>query len=187
MATTSDINIGSFIRHEGELCVILEYMHRTPGNLRAFYQAKMRKTKSGKLVEYRFRSGEEVELVRVETKDLQFLYKEGDSLVCMDLESFEQITVPEELFGNAAQFLKEEMMVNVSMDGDNIVYAKPPKTVDLKITYTEPGVRGDTANKVLKPATVETGAEVMVPIFVTTDELIRIDTETGEYRERIKN
>jgi elongation factor P len=186
MATTQDVSVGTFIRYNGELCVIIEWQHRTPGNLRAFYQAKMRNIKNGKLAENRFRSGEEVVIVRVETKPLQFLYKEADSFICMDNETFEQIPVQEELFGNSAKFMKEGMEVTASFDGDNVVYAEGPKSVALEITYTEPGVRGDTATKTLKPATVETGAQVMVPLFVNTGEVIKVDPRSGEYIERVK-
>ena len=108
---TGDIGVGSFIRHNGELCLILEYQHRTPGNLRAFFQAKMRNVKTNKLVEYRFRAGEDVELVRVEQRALQYLYKEGENLVLMDTETFEQLYVGAAIFGDSLQYLKEEVMV----------------------------------------------------------------------------
>ena len=186
MATTSDINVGSVIRFNGELCVILEYQHRTPGNLRAFYQAKMRNIKTGKLAEYRFRSGEEVEVARLEYRELQFLYKDGPNLVLMDNDNFEQIYVSEELFGDANKFLKEGMNVKVAFENEQAITAEPPTFVELQITYSEPGVRGDTANNVLKPATLETGAVVQVPIFVNEGETIKIDTRTGNYVERVK-
>lgn len=183
---TSDINRGSFIRHEGELVQILEYVHRTPGNLRAFYQAKMRNVRTGRLVEYRFRSGESVDVVRVETRKLQFLYRDGDSLVVMDTQSYDQIQMPEVVFGEQAKFLKEGVEVTVSFDGELPIGAQLPQVVELTVTYTEPGIRGDTANKVLKPATLETGAEIRVPIFVNEGDVVRIDTATGEYMERAK-
>ncbi len=183
---TGDINVGSFIRHNGELVQILEYQHRTPGNLRAFYQAKMRNVKTGKLAEYRFRSGEEVEVVRVEQKTLQYLYKDGSSMVLMDNETYEQIYVDEILFGDSAGFLKENINVEVAFDGDVPVFAEPPRTMVLRITYTEPGIKGDTATRTLKAATLETGAQVSVPLFCNIDELIKVDTKTGEYMERVK-
>lgn len=186
MATTSDLSKGAFLRFNGELCVVLEYEHRTPGNLRAFYQVKMRNVRSGKLVEHRFRAGEAVELVRVEVKELQYLYKEGNSLVCMDNETFEQLYIPEELFGDSLQFLKENMVVLISFDGDTPVYAEAPTSVELEVTYTEPGVRGDTATKTLKPATLETGAVINVPLFIDIGQKIKVDTRTGEYIERVK-
>lgn len=186
MATTSDVSVGSFIRYNGELVQVIEWQHRTPGNLRAFYQGKMKNVRTGKSVENRFRSGESVDLARVETRELQYLYKDGNSLVCMDGETFDQVYVDEVLFGSAVQFLKEGMIVIVAFESDNPVMATPPATVELEVTYSEPGVRGDTATNVTKPATVETGAEVNVPLFVNTGDVIKIDTATGAYLERAK-
>jgi elongation factor P len=186
MANTGDINVGSVIRFNGELCQIVEYIHRTPGNLRAFYQAKMRNLKSGKLAEYRFRAGEDVDLARVEYKMLQFIYKDGDHLVCMDNETYEQVYVPEILFGNSSGILKEGMEVKVAFEGGEAILAEPPTFVELIITYCEPGVRGDTATNVTKPATLETGATVNVPLFVNDGEKIKVDTRTMSYVERVK-
>lgn len=186
MATTSDLSKGAFLRFNNELVVVLEYEHRTPGNLRAFYQVKMRNIRSGKLVENRFRAGEEIQLVRVDVKEFQYLYKEGNSLVCMDNETFDQINIPEELFGDSLRFLKEGMTVKISFDGSTPVYAESPGYVELEVTYTEPGIRGDTATKTLKPATLETGAEIRVPLFIEIGEKIRVDAKTGEYMERVK-
>ncbi len=187
MSSTSDLSVGMFIRHNGELVQLLEYQHRTPGNLRAFYQAKMRNVKTGKLAEYRFRSGEEVFIVRVDTKELQYLYNEGDSFVCMDNETYDQMPLNKSMFGNGAQFMKEGDTVIVSFEGDTPIGALPPNHVVLEITYTEPGVRGDTATNTGKPATVETGATVTVPLFCEIGEKIKIDTRTGEYVERVKS
>ncbi len=186
MANTGDINVGSVIRFNGELCQIIEYQHRTPGNLRAFYQAKMRNLKTGKLAEYRFRSGEEVEIARVEYKELQYIYQEGEHFVCMDNESYEQVHIPESLFGNSAQFLKEGMSVKIAFEQDNPILAEAPTFVELEITYTEPGVKGDTATNTLKPATLETGAVINVPLFVNQGEKIKIDTRNFSYVERVK-
>jgi elongation factor P len=183
---TGDINVGSFIRHEGELVQILEYQHRTPGNLRAFYQAKMRNLKNGKLAEYRFRSGESVDVVRVELKTLQYLYKENDSMVLMDHTTFEQIYVDASLFGDSIVFLKENVDVIVAFDDETPLFAEPPRTMVLEVTYTEPGIKGDTATRTLKAATVETGAKVNVPLFCNTGDMIKVDTKTGEYMERVK-
>ncbi|MCS6979010.1 MAG: elongation factor P [Flavobacteriales bacterium] len=186
MAKASDLSTGSYIKFNGELCLIIEYIHRTPGNLRAFYQAKMRNIRTGKLAEYRFRPDEEVEEVRVEERNLQYLYKDGNDLVCMDGGTFEQYYVHENLFGEALSFLKEGSEVVVGFDGETPVLARPPKVVELEVTYTEPGLRGDTATKTLKPATLETGARISVPLFVNQGEKIRVNTETGEYLERVK-
>lgn len=186
MATTGDINVGSVIRFNGELCRIEEYQHRTPGNLRAFYQARMRNLKNGKIVENRFRSGEAVEVVRVDYKQMQFIYPEGDFIVCMDNETFEQVYIPSFLLGDTLEFLKEGMEVKVSFEGDEPILAEAPTFVELVITYAEPGVKGDTATNTLKPATLETGAVVNVPLFVNEGEKIKVDTRTHSYVERVK-
>lgn len=186
MASTSDLSKGAFLRFNNELVVVLEYEHRTPGNLRAFYQVKMRNIRTGKLVEHRFRAGEAIELVRVEVRSLQYLYKEANSLVCMDNETFEQLNIPEELFGDSLKFLKENMNVLISFDGDTPIYAEAPVSVELEVTYTEPGIKGDTATKTLKQATLETGAIISVPLFIDIGEKIKVDTRTGEYIERVK-
>jgi elongation factor P len=187
MATASDLSVGQFIRHNGELVQIIEYIHRTPGNLRAFYQGKMKNVKTGKSVENRFNPGEKVDIVRVEIRELSYLYKEGDSLVCMDNESFEQYNIAETYFGDAAPFMIEGMTVLVSFEeGDNPIGGTPPTHVELEVTYTEPGVRGDTATNTLKPATVSTGASLMVPLFVDMGDKIKIDLRTIQYVERVK-
>jgi elongation factor P len=186
MATTADVKVGSVLKFNGEIVTVIEFQHRTPGNLRAFYQGRMRNVKTGKLVEYRFRSGEEVELLRVEYKELQYLYKDGNALVCMDGENFEQFLVPEILFGDSAVFLKDGDIVKVSFESELPLTAEAPYFVELEITYTEPAVKGDTVNAVTKPATLETGAIIKVPSFVAQGERIKVDTRTGSYVERVK-
>jgi len=186
MATTGDINVGTVLRFNGELVQIVEYQHRTPGNLRAFYQAKMKNLKTGKTVENRFRSGEEVEVARVEYRNLQYIYAENDFIVCMDNETFEQMSIPSFMFGEGLKFMKEGMEVKVAFENDEPILAEPPTFVVLEITYTEPGIKGDTATNTLKAATVETGATVMVPLFVNQGEKIKIDTRNNSYSERVK-
>ncbi|MGB3946665.1 MAG: elongation factor P [Bacteroidia bacterium] len=186
MASSGDLSVGSVIRFDGELCRVEEYMHRTPGNLRAFYQARMRNLKTGKLVENRFRVGEAVELVRVEYKMMQYIYPEGEFIVCMNTETYDQIHIPAFLIGDAIKFLKEGMDVKVSFEGDEPILAEAPVFVELVITYTEPGERGNTATNTLKPATLETGAIVKVPLFINEGEKIKVDTRTSEYVERVK-
>ncbi len=174
------------MRFNGELVQVLEYEHRTPGNLRAFYQVKMRNVRTGKLAENRFRAGEALDFVRVETKEFQFLYKEGDNYVLMENETYDQVYVDGILFGDGEKFLKEGMNVTVSFDNTTPIAAEIPGSVELEVTYTEPGLQGDTATKTLKPATLETGAEIKVPLFVNIGEKIRVDTRTREYIERVK-
>jgi elongation factor P len=186
MADTGDINVGSVIRMNGELMQIMEWQHRTPGNLRAFYQARMRNLINGKQIENRFRSGETVEIVRVEYRQMQFIYLEGEFAVVMDNENYEQIHVPMILFGDSAQFLKEGMEVKISFEGDNVILAEAPTFVICEITYTEPGVKGDTATNTLKPATLDTGAKVNVPLFCNEGDFVKVDTRTAAYVERVK-
>lgn len=186
MAKASDVKNGNVLRFNGDLVMVEEFLHRTPGNLRAFYQARMRNVKSGKLVEYRFRTDEEVEICRVETNDYQYLYEDGDAFVVMDNTTFEQFNIPKFLFGDAAKFIKEGMNVIVAFESDEPIMAQAPTNVDLVVTYTEPAVKGDTSTNALKSATVETGVEVKVPMFVNQGDKIKVDTRTGSYVERVK-
>lgn len=186
MAKASEVKSGNILRFNGELIQVEEFLHRTPGNLRAFYQARMRNIKTGKLVEYRFRTDEEVTICRVETSDYQYLYEDGDFLVVMDINSFEQFNIPRALFGESVKFLKEGMNVVIAFESDEPIMAQTPSHVELEITYTEPAVKGDTTTNALKYATVETGVEVKVPMFVNQGDKIRVDTRTGDYIERVK-
>jgi elongation factor P len=187
MATTADFRVGMVVRFNGELHRIEEYIHRTPGNLRAFVQAKLRNLKSGRITETRYRSGEEVEEVRVEQKEFQYLFHDGASYQFMDKESYEQMPVDEKALGEGAQFLKEGETVQLQMVGLDIVGAEIPYNVELKIIETVPGVKGDTATGAQKPAKVETGASVNVPLFINEGDVIRVDTRTGKYLERVNS
>lgn len=186
MADTGDVSIGTFLKYNGELVQVVEWQHRTPGNLRAFYQGKMRNLLNGKLVENRFRSGEPVEIVYVEYKNLQFIYPEDTNIVLMDKDTFEQTYIPKQMVGSGLEFLKEGMDVKVWFESEQPISAEAPATVELEVTYTEPGLKGDTATNTLKPAKVETGAEVRVPLFIGEGDKIKIDTKTGAYMERVK-
>lgn len=186
MADTGDVSIGTFLKYNGELVQVVEWQHRTPGNLRAFYQGKMRNLLSGKLVENRFRSGEGVEIVYVEYKNLQYIYAEDESIVLMDPVTFEQTYIPKNMVSNGLEFLKEGMDVKVWFESEQPISAEAPSTVELVVTYTEPGLKGDTATNTLKPAKVETGAEVRVPLFISEGDKIKIDTKAGAYMERVK-
>lgn len=187
MATTSDLRPGIVIRYNGELCTVLESVHRTPGNLRAFYQVKMRNLNNGKLLENRFRSGEEIDLVRIDRKPMQYLYRDGDKMVFMDTETYDQVYIEEVIVGSVAGFLKESGEASISFNGTQVVGIELPPHVVLAIAHTEPGVKGDTATGATKPAQVESGATVQVPLFVNEGDVIRVDTRTGEYLDRVKN
>jgi elongation factor P len=143
--------------------------------------------KTVKLKEERFRSGETIEFVRVETNNFQYLYRDGDVFMFMDTNTYDQIPVMADVVGDVARFLKEGTEVQIGRDEEgNVVTLNAPQHVALRVTHTEPGVRGDTATNVLKPATVETGANVSVPLFVNEGDLIRVDTSSGDYLDRVK-
>lgn len=186
MAKASEVKTGNILRFNGELVAVEEYIHRTPGNLRAFYQAKMRNVRTGKLVEYRFRVDEVVEIARVETNDYQYLYEDGEYFVVMDNNTYEQYNIPKFLFGESARFLKEGMSVIVAFESEEPIMAQAPKSVELEVTYTEPAVKGDTSTNALKKATLETGVEINVPLFINQGDKVRVDTTTGDYIERVK-
>ena len=186
MASTSDIKIGSVMRFNGELCIVSEKQHTMPGKGGAFYQVKMKSIQSGRNYENRFRSGESVDIARLMYNELQYIYEEGEHFVCMNQETYEQMMIPKKLFGENAKFLKESMIVKVGFESDLPIIAEAPTFVELLITRSEPGVKGDTATNSMKPATLETGAEIRVPLFVNEGEMIKIDTRTGEYVERVK-
>src|SRR6185295_5844869 len=169
MATISDLSKGNYIRYNGDIMQVEELQHRTPGNLRAFYQIKMRNLRNGKLAENRFRPGDSVDLLRVETKEYQFLYTDGESLVCMDKDTFDQVYIDKSLLGNSVKYLKEGIILLIAFEnGTNPITAEPPQQIVVNITYTEPGVQGDTATRTLKAATIETGAEIRVPLFINS-------------------
>ncbi|GHE37316.1 elongation factor P [Sphingobacterium griseoflavum] len=186
MSKASEVKSGNILRFNGELVAVEEFIHRTPGNLRAFYQARMRNIRSGKLVEYRFRTDEDVEIARVETNDYQYLYDDGEFFVVMDNNSYEQFNIPKILFGNTARFLKEGMNVIIAFESEEPIMAQAPATVELEITYTEPAVKGDTSTNALKSATVETGVEIRVPLFINQGDKVKVDTRSGDYIERVK-
>jgi elongation factor P len=186
MSKASEIKNGNIIRFNGDLLQVEEFLHRTPGNLRAFYQARMRNVKSGKLVEYRFRTDEDVSIARVETNNYQYLYEDGGQLVIMDNATFDQHNVPKALFGTAVKFLKEGMNVIVAFESEEPIMGSIPGSAELEVTYTEPAVKGDTSTGALKNATVETGAEIKVPLFINIGDKVKVDTTTGTYVERVK-
>ena len=166
MANTSDFRPGMTIRMEGELWTLVEFQHVNPGNWRAFVRAKLKSLKSGKVIEMRFRAGETIDPVRIETKDFQYLYHDGSGYVFMDKETFDQMSIDDKIVGDGAHYLKESETVEIAFNGSDIVSVEIPITVELKVVETVPGVRGDTATGAQKPAKVETGATVNVPLFI---------------------
>lgn len=186
MGSTTDFRNGLVIRFNGELHQIVEWRHHKPGKGGAMVQTKLKNLRTGSSFENRFRPGENVDIVRLERRQYQYLYPEGDELCFMDQETYEQIHVSRDIFGDAVRFLKEGTVCQIALDGETPVEGEMPITVELEVTETEPGVRGDTATGGKKTAIVETGASVTVPLFIEQGEVLKIDTRTGEYLERVK-
>jgi len=187
MTSISNVSRGSIIRFRGEPHSIESLIHRTPGNLRAFYQASMKNLTTGKNVEYRFSATESVDLIVTERKQYQYLYRDGDDFVMMDTETFDQINVPTSTIGEPARFLKEGFMVDIVFSDDgSILESELPTFVELEVTETSPATKDDRATSGTKPAILETGTEVNVPMFIQTESIIRVDTRSGEYMERVK-
>ena len=188
MATTADFRNGLCIELNEELYVIVEFQHVKPGKGPAFVRTKIKNLKTGRTLENTFTAGVKIDIARVERRPYQFLYKEGDSdYNFMHTDTFEQLSIHESLINNPG-LLKEGQSVEVMyhVDTDTPLTCELPAFVDLEVTYTEPGVKGDTATNAAKRAIVETGAEVFVPLFIETGEKIRVDTRTNRYAERVK-
>ncbi len=186
MPSTSDFRPGLVIKYNNELWQIIEFQHVNPGNWRAFVRTKLKNLASGKVIENRFRAGEAIDIIRIERKEFQFLYHDGTGYVFMEKETYEQIPVSEEAIGEGAHFLKEGESVDILFNGSEITGVEMPITVELKVVETVPGVKGDSANPGTKPAKVETGASVNVPLFINEGDSVKIDTRTGGYIERVK-
>jgi elongation factor P len=187
MATTADIRNGMCIDIDGQYFVIIEFLHVKPGKGAAFVRTKMRNVTTGRVLDKTFNAGVKLDEVRIERRPFQYLYQDDMGYNFMNTETFEQIPIPGEQI-EGIQFLKEGDVIEVQMHAESgqILTAEMPTHVVLEITYTEPGLRGDTATNTLKPATVETGGEVRVPLFIETGEKVKIDTRTGTYVERAK-
>jgi elongation factor P len=187
MATTSDLRTNIIIRYNGQLHRVVEFHHHAPGNWRAMVILKLKNMQTGKTIEDRVRAGADIEIVRVDKRPMQYLYRDGDAFHFMDTETFEQIEVAEATIGEPSKFLKDGEMADILFFDDNqIMGVEVPFFVTLKVTEASTAVRGDTATNITKPVTLETGAVVQVPAFVNEGDMIRVDTRTGEYLERAK-
>ena len=185
MISAGDFRNGITIEFEGNIYQIIEFQHVKPGKGAAFVRTKLKNIINGGVVEKTFRPTEKCPQARIDRKDMQYLYEDGDLYYFMDTENYEQIGLNADSVGDALKFVKENEMVKVCSHNGNVFAIEPPLFVELKITDTEPGFKGDTATGATKPATVETGAVVAVPLFVNTDDIIKIDTRTGEYLSRV--
>lgn len=185
MASTADFKNGLVLQEEGQLWQILEFQHVKPGKGPAFVRTKLKNIVSGKIVDKTFNAGVKVETATVDRRDMQYLYREGDDYVLMDGETFEQINVPPAVMGDGARFLLENETVQVSMHEGQPLFAEMPVAVNLVVQHTDPGLQGDRSTGGTKPATLETGAEVQVPLFINTGDKLRIDTRDGSYLSRV--
>ena len=187
MINAQDIKNGTCIRMDGRLYFCGEFLHVKPGKGNTFMRTKLKDVVDGRVLERRFNIGEKLEDVRVERRPYQYLYAEGGDDIFMDQETYEQIPISKDLVTGAA-FMKEGDVVEVVRDAstETVLYAEMPVKAELEITYTEPGIKGDTATNTLKPATLETGAEIRVPLFCNTGDKVRVDTRDGSYIERVK-
>ncbi len=187
MATTNDLKNGLVLNIEGQLWSVVEFQHVKPGKGPAFVRTKLKNILSGKVVDKTFNAGIKVETASVDRRDMQYLYKDGDDYVFMDTDNFEQTYVSEATVGDSAKYMLENQMATVAIHEGNALYVELPPSVELIISYTEPGLVGDRSTSGTKPATLETGASIQVPLFITTGEKVKVDTRTGDYTGRINN
>lgn len=187
MGQTSDIRKGLTIRFNHDIYTVTEFLHVKPGKGAAFVRTKLKSLTTGRVLDNTFPSGAKLDIVRVERRKYQYLYPEGEAFIFMHTETYEQIPVPADKIPNS-KFLKDgaECEILVDTSDESILSVELPATIEAEVTYTEPGIKGDTATNTLKPATIETGAEVRVPLFIEIGTRIKIDTETGSYMERVK-
>ena len=185
MISAGDFKNGITLEYDGNICQIIEFQHVKPGKGAAFVRTKLRNIISGGIVETSFRPTEKFPLARIDRKDMQYLYGDDDFYNFMDVETYDQISLTKDSVGDALKFVKENEMCKVCSHNGNVFAVEPPLFVELEITDTEPGFKGDTATGATKPAIVETGAKVMVPLFVEIGNKIKIDTRTGEYLSRV--
>ena len=184
MVTAGDFRNGVTFDMDGSVMQIIEFQHVKPGKGAAFVRTKLRNVISGAVVERTFNPTDKYPLAHVERKDMQYLYTDGELYYFMDMESYEQLPIDSEKLGDAFKFVKEEMMCKVVSYKGNVISVEPPMFVELEVTETEPGFKGDTAQGATKPATLETGAQIKVPLFINIGDVLKIDTRTGEYLER---
>ena len=187
MATTSNIKNGSVIFHKNKRMKVVEFLHVKPGKGPAFVRTKLKDISTGKVIDETFNSGVKLEFLKIEAKEMQYLYSDTDSHFFMDNQTFEQVSVLDNIIGKNVNFLKDGMNVDLLFDGSEILDIRLPAHVNLKVVETEPGIKGNTATGATKPAKVETEYLVQVPLFVAEGDILKIDTRTGEYIERLKS
>lgn len=184
MITASEFRNGVTFELDGQIFQVVEFQHVKPGKGAAFVRTKLKNVITGATVERTFNPTDKMENAHIERKDMQYLYNDGDLYYFMDVESYEQLPINQSTIGNALKFVKENMTCKILSHNGNVFGIEPPTFVELEVTQTDPGFKGDTATGATKPAALETGASVKVPLFINQGDIIRIDTRTGEYLER---
>jgi elongation factor P len=187
MATTNDLKNGMTLDLDGVLWNVVEFQHVKPGKGGAFVRTKLKNVLTGQVVDRTFNAGTKVDTATVDKREMQYLYQDGNDYVFMDAETYDQIHVPAAAVGDATSYLLENMTATVATHDNNVLYVELPASVELTITYTEPGVQGDRSTGGNKPATLETGATVQVPLFITQGEKIKVDTRDGRYLGRVNS
>jgi elongation factor P len=184
VATTNDLKNGMTLNIDGQLWSVVEFQHVKPGKGGAFVRTKLKNVMSGKVVDRTFNAGVKVDVANVDKREMQYLYREGDQFVFMDTQDYDQPRIPADTLGDAASYLLEEQTVTVAFNDGVALYVELPAAVELTVSQTDPGLQGDRSTGGTKPATLETGAQIQVPLFITTGEKIRVDTRTGDYLGR---
>jgi len=184
MATTNDLKNGMTLDIEGKLWTVVEFQHVKPGKGPAFVRTKLKLVPGGKVVERTFNAGLKIDVAQLEKRDMQFLYRDGEDFIFMDAQNYDQIAISPDVVGDAANYMLENVDAVVAVHDGNPLYIELPASVELSITYTEPGLQGDRSSGGTKPATVETGIQIQVPLFIKQDEKVLVDTRTGAYLGR---
>ncbi|MBO8142644.1 MAG: elongation factor P [Firmicutes bacterium] len=184
MISVNDLRKGLTVQLDGEVFSVVDFLHVKPGKGAAFVRTTLRNVRTGAVMERTFRAGEKIERAHVETREMQYLYSTGDEYVFMDTKTYDQVTLTREQLGNAPDFLKENMNILIQFFEGQAIGVELPTAVELQVVHTEPGFKGDTAQGATKPATLETGLVVQVPLFVNEGDTVKVDTRTGEYLSR---
>ncbi len=187
MATTNDLKNGLVLNLDGQLWAVVEFQHVKPGKGGAFVRTKLKNVLSGKVVDKTFNAGTKVETATVDKREMQYLYKDGEEWVFMDTQTYDQIHVPDAVVGDSSHYLLENQTATVATHEGVAIYVELPASVELMVTYTEPGLQGDRSTGGTKPATLETGAEIQVPLFLESDTKVKVDTRDGSYLGRIND
>ena len=187
MATSNDLKNGVVLNIDGQLWTVIDFQHVKPGKGGAFVRSKLKNVLSGKVVDKTFNAGVKVETASVDRRDMQYLYRDGDSWIFMDNNSYEQFPVPDSIVGDSSKYLLENQTVQVAIHEGNPIIVDLPASVEIMLTYTEPGLQGDRSSGGTKPATLETGAEIQVPLFIESNTKVKVDTRDGSYLGRVND